>query len=126
MDKPMTLSDAIRLGAMLLPQGFGPDSMYAIDSSCALAAACDAVGIERITGIAGYPYAKLAECFPILTVSAPNRRWSITAEIWIRNDSRAYTREAIADWVETLEKEQSCDSSLMNLLSASSSTVETS
>ena len=130
MDKPMTLSEAIRLGAMLKPQGFGANSMYAADSSCALAAACDAVGIARVYVALGHPYMDLEKRFPILTATVPGMPWDIAEEIWKRNDSHRHTREAIADWMETLEnaqpKEQPCDTSLTNLQSASSSTAETS
>ena len=96
--------------------------MYTKDSSCALAAACDAMGIAREE----MAYTTLAEHFPILLTSRSGKPQDVMDEIWRRNDSRMHTREAIADWVETLEKEQSCDTFLTNVPSASLSTVGTS
>ena len=127
MNKPMTLSEAIRLGAMRKPQGFGPDSMYAVDRSCALAAACDATGIQRVSRGSYYPYNDLCERFHILKITVPGKPWYVVDEIWRRNDSHS-SRDAIADWVETLERqqEQSCDTSLTNSPSVSLSTVGTS
>ena len=126
MDKSMTLSEAIRLGAMLLPQGFLSDGMHASNHSCALAAACDAVGISRVS-VEMHPYHNLTERFPLLNkklMLSVGR--NVKEEIWHRNDTLKHSREAIADWVETLEKEQPCDTSLTNVPSVSSSTVETS
>ena len=108
MNTTMTLSEAIRLGAMLLPQGFGPNSMYSPTSSCALAAAADAIGLDRTTS--GRVYEDLKSRFPLLSqaLSAGNGYPSdvrvVIDCIWNMNDSHRFTREEIADWVERMER----------------------
>lgn len=83
----MTLSDAIRLGSMLHPQGFrllsGVDS-DGIRYTCALGAAADAVGdVYDLTRLFG-------KCLSHYTKPP--------------YDAHSWTREAIADWVESVEK----------------------
>lgn len=105
----MTLSEAIRLGALLKPQrvlDFESD-----DASCALRAAADAVGLT------GYPipYTELWRkfdvlhkwaacpvdgCWSVVYVDAP-----IAHVIMHLNDQHEWTRERIADWVEGFELE---------------------
>lgn len=102
----MKLSDAMRLGAMLRPQSF--TSYFSYGKSCAMGAACEAVGINPLT---------------IEGVEAMNTRWApiILAErfffppcgcnvivsafgaITHLNDEHKWTRERIADWVATVE-----------------------
>lgn len=109
----MRLSEAIRLGAMLRPQGFGnlwtvrPDGR--LIESCALGAACDAFGRgfsashcgvwqlpkDLETWLAGGP----VEC-PACPSFSTARRESMIAHL---NDLHRWTRDAIADWVATLE-----------------------
>jgi hypothetical protein len=109
----MKLSEAIRLGAMLLPQASG--SIGTMAGSCALGAAADAVGIDRMLDdptLYSDPYADLAKTFPILATKArcpacgrPDKlgRCGLIAEL---NDIHEWTRERIADWVATIEAQQ--------------------
>jgi len=97
----MRLSEAIRLGAMLKPQGRNPRTL---DISCALFAAADAVGIHY-SALYGDFYNPLKKIFPILNriVEYPNPASSLMDAIWNLNDGSAWTREQIADWVEGIE-----------------------
>lgn len=104
----MKLSEAIRLGAMLLPQGFGFTSM-AVDASCGLIAACDALGLQHSN--AGVT--ELNEMFPWMGRTQPGcplcrnfDGFSIGGLVAHLNDSHGWTRERIADWVETIEARQ--------------------
>ena len=103
----MRLSEAIRLGAMLKSQGFNGDDVV---HSCALRAAADAIGLadfkqgrRRILD-----YAQLRCVFPILNEQRicpvlPHYSDDMLAVIWHLNDDHRWTRERIADWVETVE-----------------------
>lgn len=114
----MKLSEAIRLGALLKPQAFNGRS---VDGSCALAAACDAVGIARITFDDGafINYSRLEGRFPLLTISVtvPTYGWSssLSAAIYTLNDTDHWTREAIADWVESIERAHEPGDTLQSL-----------
>jgi len=91
----MTLSEAIRLGAMLHPQTFNRkfDAVNGVvTATCALGAA------EK----AGYPFldtlsGAVTNC-PMCSGFAPFHR--IIAHL---NDDHRLTREAIADWVASIE-----------------------
>lgn len=91
----MQLSEAIRLGAMLHPQGFYwshlKDTNGTVIATCALGAAYDA----------GY-----AHPFEVATPARCPRCHGSASLSWIvahLNDTHRWTREAIADWVETVE-----------------------
>ena len=114
MTQTMTLSEAIRLGAMLSPQGFSGTS---VDGRCALASAADACGIPDLAKGSLINYKALKERFPVLVdemMRCPVARQEycllLTREvmgiIYHLNDVHRWTREAIADWVETLEQHQ--------------------
>lgn len=94
----MKLSEAIRLGAMLSPQNFFFGDVV---SSCALEAACDALGIAR------EQWERLDEQFPEMqsSVQCPGCvRIDEAIDIaYHLNDSHEWTREQIADWVATIE-----------------------
>ena len=108
----MKLSEAIRLGSLLQPQGRGG---YETNKSCALQAAAQAVGIPGFS----VPWDELRQEFPILSVVVPPpdqagcQPWSSTLGlidiIWRLNDgtpeNKPWSRERIADWVETVEKQ---------------------
>ena len=106
----MKLSEAIRLGAMLRPQGHGGlrKSQGGVLATCALGAACDAVGIAiDASGSNMEAYAALRARWPILRepVMHPEdgnmeRMLEIT---YLLNDISKWSRERIADWVETVE-----------------------
>lgn len=119
--KPLSLSTAIRLGAMLRPQ---VANGYTDDGTCALAAAAEAAGIaHRIDEVSRRPsvsYVALEDRFPILLTHRPQACpactdwWQLRASppaylselIYHLNDSHHWTREAIADFVEHIEQEQ--------------------
>lgn len=105
----MRLSEAIRLGAMLKPQGFG--SMHpreavesqryclgirVIEKSCALGAAQDA----------GYRGDWLTKTLAPCPGCSDGAHWWITTAVMHLNDMHHWTRERIADWVETIENQQ--------------------
>jgi hypothetical protein len=114
----MRLSEAMRLGALLHPQCFG--DFHVQGGSCALGAACDAVGLatgrESFDAYAALTFAsRLASAFPVL--ARRDVRCPVTGQlvadvgtIIIRlNDLEHWTREQIADWVETLEPAETPD-----------------
>lgn len=109
----LTLSEAIRLGAMWSPQG-RLGYMDGVER-CALGAAADAVGIK------GVVYHD--EPRPIIDYDALKARWPVLRgtskcpactnyltgtndAIWHLNDWHKWTRERIADWVATIEAAQ--------------------
>ncbi len=95
------LSEAIRLGSMLGPQCYGKYMRPGIkeNATCAMGAAMMALGLS---------FVDMSEVFPQLpqTVIHPVSG----KECWLRNtivslnDSYRWTREAIADWVATVEE----------------------
>lgn len=101
----MRLSEAIRLGAMNKPQVFG--ALIRDGGTCALGAAYDAVGL-LIGENADVPCLG-AEMFPLLNTASdcPDcyfvRNEFTGFVITHLNDLHQWTRERIADWVETLE-----------------------
>lgn len=114
----MKLSDAIRLGALLRPQAFG--RLFDADerATCALGAAYEAIGeLDRFLEIDADPTAASMEllepAFKVLTawgtgqfVTCPGPQqvqMQLGAAITTLNDHHKWTREQIADWVETLE-----------------------
>lgn len=107
----MELSEAIRLGAMLKPQGSG--GINDGRTACALRAAADAVGICDVSGIDFRPtldYAAIADRWPWvkgLDLKCPecgsHHYQNALDTIWILNDTHKWTRERIADWIETIE-----------------------
>jgi hypothetical protein len=95
----LRLSEAIRLGAMLKPQGFGAGASHSKQSSCALWAAYEAAGCKNS--------ADYLKCFGFVTKEAPQcpvcgkQRPSIEGLIaHCLNDTHHWTREQIADWLE--------------------------
>lgn len=101
----MTLSEAMRLGAMVTPQAFG--LLRDGEGTCALGAAYVAVGLLKASccGIAT-AHAR----FPVLATEATcplcgyiRELDSIVAHL---NDDHYWTREQIADFVETIEAHQ--------------------
>ena len=116
----MKLHEAIRLGAMVKPQGRG--AFYTPNGTCAAGAALDAIGRLDTTACAPNAATSVAqifllrECFPILA-NLPNfcpacerpfsGGWGF-AEMQLAhlNDIHRWTREQIADWVQTIEDAQ--------------------
>lgn len=101
----MRLSEAIRFGSMMSPQAFGGGSIG--DGRCALAAACEAVGLDY------HESGSSVSAFPILDtyISCPScgcrdsRLGYVIAQHL--NDNHRWTRERIADWVATIEATES-------------------
>lgn len=104
----MKLSEAIRLGAMLKPQGFG--MLFDGEGTCANGAALDACGLLAEIGTH-----ILKNRFPIVEVQAERcfvcekymakLAFSTTLGGLVAhlNDDHKWTRERIADWVESQE-----------------------
>lgn len=110
----LKLSEAIRLGAMLKPQGY---QLYQRNgASCALGAAMDALGIqaEEQMSSAFTEFATLRLCTHEVAEFPPGCsdecRWSHPFRmgdlIVHLNDDHRWTREQIADWVETIEQRE--------------------
>ena len=99
----MKLSEAIRLGAMLSPQGRGNKALIG-EHRCALGSALEAIGYKgKIDGAYGYiretwPFSDGYVLYPVMEIELPI--WNI---IWKLNDINRWAREQIADWVETVE-----------------------
>lgn len=109
----MKLSEAIRAGAKLKPQGHG--GLLVDGKTCALGAACEVAGItigggnrdsaaydemERRWPFLNDLVKKEAAISPILV----NER--IITAVYLLNDCECFTREQIADWVEQFEADQ--------------------
>ncbi len=95
----LSLSEAMRLGAMLKPQGFGIWDTFRPEVACALNAVRLAIGGEMF----------LLDRFPILKtvtdcpVCGPEANCRTTLNVVIAshlNDDHRWTRERIADWIE--------------------------
>lgn len=115
----LRLSEAIRLGAMLDPQGFGLVSRMELDTTCAWEAALKALGVINLphpvccTDLEFSSYIKEHFNWVVTNQSlcpagckkvGPFRPMSLIASVIIHlNDVHHWTREQIADWVETVE-----------------------
>ncbi len=105
----MRLSEAIRLGAMLRPQGFGDLWTSAGLRSCALGAALDAAGLhehehaksQALLAIAAFPILDAAATCPSCARPALVNVGAVVVHL---NDYHHWTREAIADWVARIEE----------------------
>ncbi len=107
----MKLSEAIRLGSMVHPQGIGKlrsvNLSNEVISTCALGAAYVASGLDIVTHTDNYD--ELIQLYPILSKRVIQPLLGTGMELvhliyWL-NDSQRWTREAIADWVQTIEDE---------------------
>jgi hypothetical protein len=107
----MRLSEAMRLGALLSPQGFGPTGMVG-EARCALGAALEATQAapRGLRGLSTAAYSLVNRGWPWLfvrrvscPVCADCPGWPPAIVIGHLNDQHRWTRAAIADWVETLE-----------------------
>lgn len=103
----MRLSEAIRLGALLNPQGFG--EMKEKDGrTCALGAALEAMGAlqKDVRTNWLFPVLKMYVTCPAGDGHAQFGETSLDAMIIHLNDFHKWTREEIADWVEVQEVRQ--------------------
>lgn len=103
----MKLSEAIRLGALLKPQGFDDGPFGASDQhTCAFHAACEAIGHPRYGGESYDSWGRLgvweAPC-PVANCDRNRYPWNTVAHL---NDDHRWTREQIADWVQAIEDAQ--------------------
>lgn len=111
----LRLSEAIRLGAMWKPQRFGGPLMPLAEESatCALAAAAEAYGdVELCSGVAWADRvpARTREIGVFVCPSCGSPRVNVNDEGFLMsiahlNDTHRWSRERIADWVETFESE---------------------
>lgn len=110
----LKLSEAIRLGAMLKPQAFGKAFVFVKFGelgSCALGAAEDAIngpiyeasdgGAKQLEVYERYSLNKQRRDCP--SCDRPGRLSDVIVHL---NDDHQWTRERIADWVETIEPAQ--------------------
>lgn len=102
----MTLSEAMRLGAALRPHGFGQFERHG--RTCAIGAAMEATAFWRT---AVWPEGWMALFNQVTTCPHAGCRfdwpvdearlvWDVIVHL---NDHHRWTRERIADWVETVE-----------------------
>ena len=102
----MKLSEAIRLGAMLAPQG-RTRLLSADGSTCALGAALAAVGQLASVGNDPQGYDTIKAVWPWLghqqAMFPSGMTGRVLGGIWQLNDTHGWTREQIADWVAQVE-----------------------
>lgn len=121
----MRLSEAIRLGAMVKPQAFGylevtyiypTNGPLGLDRSfsatCAIGAAMEAVGLELCSDSAQdffrcFPEAVMIWELPCPVCGALERGGPVPH----LNNDHLWTRERIANWVETIERASLTDRS---------------
>ena len=127
----MKLSEAIRLGSMATVQGFGGASILSNDAPCALGAARLAIGGRAWCQLEAYDI--IYRSFPISEREMPmpselqekyGKVSRISRTIWLLNDICKWSREAIADWVETIEAEACAEELQAVPISAKPSMVE--
>lgn len=117
----MKYSEAIRLGLMLRPQGFG--GLYTRDAgdvavkSCAHGAALEAVGISAPSSVIGKHTCEIADqvkFFPIMKVRVACPKCNeesycddapLAVLVTHMNDEHRMTRESIASFIEGIEAE---------------------
>ena len=105
-----SISDAIRVGAVLRPQI--RRNMMRNGGTCALGAAAEAIGLEEIESgcyselIRLYPYLETTGILcPVLSgCSMGMQDPTLGRAITHLNDDHGWTREAIADWLEREEE----------------------
>jgi hypothetical protein len=103
----MRLSEAIRLGSMMNPQGFGWFSRG--QQTCAIGAAHKAIGgfknvPEEWAAVLSVASAECPACSHVRITDANSRAGG--AIIVHLNDYHRWSRERIADWVESVERAQ--------------------
>lgn len=108
----MKLSEAIRMNGMMKPQGFGTGSIKSLDAPCAIGGALQSVG-RQIAVFLEANFREFRDEWPFVANLAhcPACKGNISREIvelvWHLNDYHCWTRSQIADWVETIEPDQS-------------------
>jgi uncharacterized C2H2 Zn-finger protein len=108
----MKLSDAMRLGAMLRPtQAYFVMFDMAANATCALGAAAEAIGMLDTTQPSAYcgtaPEEWRRVTFQRTTCPACTHvAMRVDSQIIHLNNRHRWTRERIADWVESVEAQQ--------------------
>lgn len=100
----MRLSEAIRLGSMMKPQCFR--GFHRDGGSCAIGAAADAIGISTDRWALRAAFPLLAEVNVVCPACGRNQMTLHVGMIPHLNDFHNWTRERIADWVETIEQKE--------------------
>lgn len=100
--------DAIRLGSLLNPQGYGEFyGFYDLaQHTCALGAAADAIGttfIDEVDVVHVWPWIQTVQVSCPAGTLCVDHVSPVTELIPHLNDDHRWTRERIADWVERLE-----------------------
>jgi hypothetical protein len=93
---PMKLSEAIREGAKLRPQGFG--ELCEQGRTCALGAAIE--GVWGYGSVWAYETKDGKNCIDLAT-HFRNPHESLYWDITTKNDHEKWSRERIADWLES-------------------------
>lgn len=103
----MDLADKIRVGSTLKPQGRG-EFLSPDGCTCAMGAALDAIGRLTRDGERGRDI--LIEQFPIVATYVSHPSLSVPTTLlmacFLLNDRHGWTREQIADFVESVELQQ--------------------
>lgn len=106
----MRLYEAIRLGSKLHPQGFGGFRNYQGGTivTCAIGAVGEAIGLDLKKNINAE---RLRHHWPwMFQTSSPcpvcQCEYQVICIITHLNDDHRWTRERIADWVETIEPQE--------------------
>ena len=108
----MKLSEAIRIGAKLGPKLVGGIWSEYAEGTCALGAAAERCGLRTKYGGSilkhGDALNHLCMIFPILEEHVKHPKLGLPCRvagiIVYLNDLEGWSREAIAEWVETIEK----------------------
>ena len=99
----MKLSDAIRLGAMLKPQGFEGTGSRRCPATCAYGAALDAISSDRFPRTEWPWLGRLTN--EKVQCPACNEKHGLYIIPHLNNDHR-WTREQIAEFVRTIEPQE--------------------
>lgn len=99
----LKLSEAMRLGAMMKPQGHG-DLVAEPGGTCAIGAALDACGVALSAAslVDAYDRWELTNR-PCKHPVHGGEHWDVLNVIVDLNDLHRWTREEIADWIATIE-----------------------
>jgi len=102
IETTLTVADAIRLGSLMRKQGYG--DVYTETSTCAFGAALDAIGLNGSYHPGLLPVAWKALFDRPATCPECGHVAQGTCGIIVHlNDYHLWTRQEIADWVETVE-----------------------
>lgn len=112
----MKLSEAIRMNGMMKPQGFGSESARDTDAPCAIGGALQSIGRQTPARFEASAFGGITTEWPFVreVSSCPacfgdvcsGRISSVVGIIWRLNDVHRWTRSQIADWVATVEPQE--------------------